>query len=82
MVYGTALKAGPLTIDTAKHEVTVEGESVKLTLTEFKLLAALVGARGRGAGGGLVLHVEIGQVGVIGTAVGMIGPTKTSGEDP
>jgi len=44
---GTALKAGPLTIDTAKHEVTVEGESVKLTLTEFKLLAALVSARGR-----------------------------------
>jgi DNA-binding response OmpR family regulator len=44
---GTALKAGPLTIDTAKHEVTVDGESVKLTLTEFKLLAALVGARGR-----------------------------------
>ena len=44
---GTALKAGPLTIDTAKHEVTVEGDSVKLTLTEFKLLAALVGARGR-----------------------------------
>jgi DNA-binding response OmpR family regulator len=46
-VDGTALKAGPLTIDTAKHEVTVDGESVKLTLTEFKLLAALVGARGR-----------------------------------
>jgi DNA-binding response OmpR family regulator len=41
------LKAGPLTIDTAKHEVAVEGDSVKLTLTEFKLLAALVTARGR-----------------------------------
>ena len=44
---GAALRAGPLMIDTAKHEVTVEGESVKLTLTEFKLLTALVGARGR-----------------------------------
>jgi DNA-binding response OmpR family regulator len=44
---GAALKAGPLLIDTAKHEVTVEGESIKLTLTEFKLLTALVGARGR-----------------------------------
>jgi DNA-binding response OmpR family regulator len=44
---GTALKAGPLTIDTARHEVTVGGEPVKLTLTEFKLLSALVGARGR-----------------------------------
>jgi DNA-binding response OmpR family regulator len=42
-----ALKAGPLAIDTSKHEVTIEGESVKLTLTEFKLLCALVGARGR-----------------------------------
>ncbi len=41
------LKAGPLTIDPSKHEVLVDGEPVKLTLTEFKLLAALVGARGR-----------------------------------
>jgi DNA-binding response OmpR family regulator len=41
------LKAGPLTIDTSKHEVMVGGEAVKLTLTEFKLLSALVGARGR-----------------------------------
>jgi two-component system phosphate regulon response regulator PhoB len=41
------LRAGPLSIDTAKHEVTVTGELVKLTLTEFKLLSALVGARGR-----------------------------------
>ena len=41
------LSAGPLTIDTSKHEVTVGGEPVKLTLTEFKLLTALVSARGR-----------------------------------
>jgi two-component system phosphate regulon response regulator PhoB len=41
------LKAGPLTIDPSKHEVSVNGEPVKLTLTEFKLLSALVGARGR-----------------------------------
>ncbi len=41
------LRAGPVTIDSDKHEVTVDGEPVKLTLTEFKLLAALVGARGR-----------------------------------
>ena len=44
---GALLKAGPLAIDTAKHEVTVDGDAVKLTLTEFKLLSALVGARGR-----------------------------------
>jgi two-component system phosphate regulon response regulator PhoB len=41
------LKAGPLQIDTSKHEVTVNDEPVRLTLTEFKLLAALVHARGR-----------------------------------
>jgi DNA-binding response OmpR family regulator len=44
---GPFLKAGPLNIDTSKHEVTVDGETIKLTLTEFKLLCALVGARGR-----------------------------------
>ena len=44
---GGVLKAGPLVIDTARHEVTVDGEPVRLTLTEFKLLAGLVAARGR-----------------------------------
>jgi two-component system phosphate regulon response regulator PhoB len=44
---GGMLRAGPLSIDTAKHEVTVEQEQVRLTLTEFKLLSALVAARGR-----------------------------------
>lgn len=41
------LKAGPLQIDTKRHEVLVEGQPVKLTLTEFKVLAALVSARER-----------------------------------
>lgn len=41
------LKAGPLTIDNARHEVLVGGEPVHLTLTEFRLLAAMVVARGR-----------------------------------
>jgi DNA-binding response OmpR family regulator len=44
---GGLLKAGPLTIDPSKHEVAVDGEAVRLTLTEFKLLSALVSARGR-----------------------------------
>ena len=44
---GGLLRAGPLNIDTLKHEVSVENEPVKLTLTEFKLLSALVTARGR-----------------------------------
>jgi DNA-binding response OmpR family regulator len=44
---GGLLKAGPLNIDTLKHEVAIDNESIKLTLTEFKLLSALVMARGR-----------------------------------
>jgi DNA-binding response OmpR family regulator len=44
---GGTLRAGPVVIDTSKHEVTIGGEPVKLTLTEFKLLTALVAARGR-----------------------------------
>lgn len=41
------VKAGPLLIDPAKHDVSVDGESIRLTLTEFKLLTAIVNARGR-----------------------------------
>ncbi len=41
------LKAGPLSIDASKHEANLNGEPVKLTLTEFKLLISLVAARGR-----------------------------------
>jgi DNA-binding response OmpR family regulator len=44
---GGMLKAGPLSIDTLKHQVLVESENIKLTLTEFKLLSALLMARGR-----------------------------------
>jgi DNA-binding response OmpR family regulator len=42
-----SLRAGPLSIDTLRHEVAVNGDTLKLTLTEFKLLTALVQARGR-----------------------------------
>jgi DNA-binding response OmpR family regulator len=41
------LNVGPIVIDQARHEVTIQGKSINLTPTEFKLLAALVGARGR-----------------------------------
>jgi two-component system phosphate regulon response regulator PhoB len=44
---GGLLRAGPLSIDTLKHEVLINEEPVKLTLTEFKLLSALLSARGR-----------------------------------
>ncbi len=39
--------AGPLEIDLAWHSVTRNGEPVKLTATEFNLLAYLVANRGR-----------------------------------
>jgi DNA-binding response OmpR family regulator len=39
--------AGRLTIDEARHEVTVDGAPVDLTATEFGLLAALAAAPGR-----------------------------------
>jgi DNA-binding response OmpR family regulator len=44
---GGILRAGPLTIDSAKHEASVDSEGIKLTLTEFKLLSALVNGKGR-----------------------------------
>src|SRR4051812_6522970 len=39
--------AGPVVVDQAKHEVTVSGRPVNLTPTEFKLLSAILSARGR-----------------------------------
>jgi two-component system KDP operon response regulator KdpE len=41
------VNAGPLTIDLAGHVVTRDGAEVKLTATEFKLLAYLVSNAGR-----------------------------------
>lgn len=42
-----AVAAGNLTIDLAAHTVTLRGQPVKLTATEFSLLAYLVVNRGR-----------------------------------
>jgi len=39
--------AGPLAIDQSRHEITLQGKSVNVTPTEFKLLTALAAARGR-----------------------------------
>ena len=41
------IRAGPITIDTNRHLVEVNGKAVALTLTEFRLLVALAAARGR-----------------------------------
>jgi len=41
------LSVGPLTIDQQVHSVTLDGEAMNLTLTEFRLLSALMSASGR-----------------------------------
>ncbi|MEI6052715.1 MAG: response regulator [Opitutaceae bacterium] len=41
------LKMGELTLDVARHEVTISGEILQLTATEFKLLEILIRRRGR-----------------------------------
>ena len=41
------IRIGPITIDPSRYIVEVDGEPVALTLTEFRLLTALVAARGR-----------------------------------
>jgi two-component system, OmpR family, phosphate regulon response regulator PhoB len=44
---GSSLIEGPLVIDRAAHKVTLDGEELQLTATEFKLLSLLVERRGR-----------------------------------
>ena len=44
---GENLKAGPISIDPARHEVRVNGKQVRLTSLEFKLLQTLMQRRGR-----------------------------------
>jgi len=41
------LALGQVEVDTASHQVRIDGEPVQLTLTEFRLLASLLLARGR-----------------------------------
>jgi DNA-binding response OmpR family regulator len=41
------LRVGPIEVDLDSHEVRADGEPVKLTLTEFRILAALAGAQRR-----------------------------------
>ena len=42
-----SLKAGPISIDPARHKVRVNGKQVHLTSLEFKLLQTLMQRRGR-----------------------------------
>ena len=47
MDQGVIVRLGPVRINKETHEVVSEGEQIKLTLTEFKLLSALSEAGGR-----------------------------------
>lgn len=42
-----ALSGGPIVLDRGRHEVTADGVRVELTAMEFRILAALMTARGR-----------------------------------
>ncbi|HSG47568.1 MAG TPA: response regulator transcription factor [Longimicrobiales bacterium] len=44
---GRVLSAGPLRMDLGAHQVTLSGEELNLTPTEFRLLQALMERRGR-----------------------------------
>ena len=46
---GSTMAAGPITIDRAAHKVTLDGQELQLTSTEFKLLLTLLERRGPGA---------------------------------
>ncbi|MFN0136932.1 MAG: response regulator [Phycisphaerae bacterium] len=63
------LTVGPISIDRARHEVRVGDASVQLTATEFRLLLALAGARGR------VLDRDQLIDSVLGTGVGVTNRT-------
>lgn len=52
---------GELVIDSVKHEVTIAGQPVKLTVTEFKLLRHLVMNRGRAFTRNELLNAVLGQ---------------------
>lgn len=44
---GRILRAGPVSVDVSAHEATLDGESLNLTPTEFRLLQALLERHGR-----------------------------------
>ena len=61
------LTAGAITIDPARHSVSVEGKRVNLTSIEFKLLCTLIQRRGRVQGRDRLLNDVWGYESVIDT---------------
>jgi len=62
---GKVVTFGDLVIDPVKHEVTLAGASISLTLTEFKLLHFLVANRGRAFTRNELLNAVVGQEAII-----------------
>jgi two-component system, OmpR family, phosphate regulon response regulator PhoB len=56
---GSLLVVGPLAIDRAAHRVTVDGNALTLTATEYKLLVTLVERRGRVQGRSQLLETVL-----------------------
>ena len=54
------LSGGIVTLNRARHEVVVDGESVSLTATEFRILAALMSAGGRVLDRGQLIDAVLG----------------------
>jgi two-component system phosphate regulon response regulator PhoB len=55
------LSAGSVLVDRARHEVTVAGQPVTLTATEFRILAALLAAGGRVLTRGQLIDTVLGH---------------------
>lgn len=55
------IEAGPIGLSESHYEVTVQGEPVALTVTEFRLLAALMKARGRVLDRARLIDVALGS---------------------
>jgi len=55
-----ALRLGPVRINTETHECHLDGEPVKLTLTEFRLLAGLAQAGGKVLSRAALMHRAMG----------------------
>jgi len=51
------LRAGEITIDRDRHEVSVQGKSISLTAIEFRLLLTMMESRGRTLSRGKILEV-------------------------
>jgi two-component system phosphate regulon response regulator PhoB len=59
------LHVGPIVLDRERHEVTVEGRPVTLTVTEFRLLSALLLARGRVLSRDQLIDAALGTTAVV-----------------